>query len=81
METVIIEHPDVEAEVEVAPMETENPYYSSIDWSRKVDTSPTFEYALKLYKRSQSETAWSAVSHDLTATATHIFHTCADKVL
>jgi len=81
-ETVIIEHPDTsvaDAMSSVAPVE--NPYYSSIDWSTKVDTSPTFEYALKLYKRSKSETAWasSAVSHDLTATATHIFHTCADK--
>jgi len=82
MQTVIIEHPDVGgvAEKVGSPVEN-NPYYSSIDWSRKVDTSPTFEYALKLYKRSKSETAWasSAVSHDLTATATHIFHTCADK--
>jgi len=82
MQTVIIEHPDVAAEkaLEVAPVEN-NPYYSAIDWSRKVDTSPTFEYALKLYKRSKSETAWSssAVSHDLTATATYVLHTCADK--
>jgi len=82
-QTVIIEHPDTtEAMTEsaMAPV-ANNEYYASIDWTRKVDTSPTFEYALKLYKRSKSETAWSssAVSHDLTATATHIFHTCADK--
>jgi len=50
-----------------------------IDWDKKFDDSLTFEYALKLYRKSQSFTSWSAVSHDVTATANHVVNTCSDQ--
>eukprot|EP01083_Nonionella_stella_P297860 1011277_1 len=56
-----------------------NPYYESIDWNVKVDNSPTYEYALRLYKKSQQFSSWMSVCHDVCANATHVYNTCADQ--
>ena len=56
-----------------------NPYFKEISFDKKYDNSPTFEYATKLYRKSQSFVSWEAVSHDLTATASHVVNTCNDR--
>ena len=88
--TEIIEHPltvhpsrmglvNETKKAEEEPINYANPYFKQIDWDKKFDDSLTFEYALKLYRKSQSFTSWSAVSHDVTATANHVVNTCMDQ--
>merc|ERR1712129_368843 len=69
----------VEEEINLDQIKQSHPYFKQINFDQKFDNSPTFEYATKLFRRSQAFVSWEECVNDLTATASHVVNTCMDK--